>query len=139
MGIKEASGDMSYAMKIARYLSDDFAMYCGNDDITVPLLSVGASGVISVWANIMPREVHDMVADWFAGRRDKALAEQLRCLDLINGLFMEVNPIPVKEAMNLMGLKAGSFRMPMYPMAPENRARLAKLMREVGLPVREDV
>lgn len=139
MGIKEASGDMSYAMKIARYLSDDFAMYCGNDDITVPLLSVGASGVISVWANIMPQEVHDMVADWFAGRRDKALAEQLRCLDLINGLFMEVNPIPVKEAMNLMGLKAGSFRMPMYPMAPENRARLAKLMREVGLPVREDV
>lgn len=139
MGIKEAGGDMSYAMKIARYLSDDFAMYCGNDDITVPLLSVGASGVISVWANIMPREVHDMVADWFAGRRDKALAEQLRCLDLINGLFMEVNPIPVKEAMNLMGLKAGSFRMPMYPMAPENRARLAKLMREVGLPVREDV
>ena len=139
MGIKEASGDMSYAMKIARYLSDDFAMYCGNDDITVPLLSVGASGVISVWANIMPQEVHDMVADWFAGRRDKALAEQLRCLDLINGLFMEVNPIPVKEAMNLMGLKAGSFRMPMYPMAPENRAKLAKLMREVGLPVREDV
>lgn len=138
MGIKEASGDMSYAMKIARYLSDDFAMYCGNDDITVPLLSVGASGVISVWANIMPQEVHDMVADWLAGRRDKALAEQLRCLDLINGLFMEVNPIPVKEAMNLMGLKAGSFRMPMYPMAPENRARLAKLMREVGLPVRED-
>lgn len=139
MGIKEASGDMSYAMKIARYLSDDFAMYCGNDDITVPLLSVGASGVISVWANIMPQEVHDMVADWFAGRRDKALAEQLRCLDLINGLFMEVNPIPVKEAMNLMGLKAGSFRMPMYPMAPGNRAKLAKLMREVGLPVREDV
>lgn len=138
MGIKEASGDMSYAMKIARYLSDDFAMYCGNDDITVPLLSVGASGVISVWANIMPQEVHDMVADWFAGRRDKALAEQLRCLDLINGLFMEVNPIPVKEAMNLMGLKSGSFRMPMYPMAPENRAKLAKLMREVGLPVRED-
>lgn len=138
MGIKEASGDMSYAMKIARYLSDDFAMYCGNDDITVPLLSVGATGVISVWANIMPQEVHDMVADWFAGRRDKALAEQLRCLDLINGLFMEVNPIPVKEAMNLMGLKAGSFRMPMYPMAPGNRAKLAKLMREVGLPVRED-
>ena len=139
MGIKEASGDMSYAMKIARYLSDDFAMYCGNDDITVPLLSVGASGVISVWANIMPQEVHDMVADWLAGRRDKALAEQLRCLDLINGLFREVNPIPVKEAMNLMGLKAGGFRMPMYPMAPENRAKLAKLMREVGLPVREDV
>lgn len=138
IGIKEASGDMSYAMKIARYLNDDFAMYCGNDDITVPLLSVGASGVISVWANIMPREVHDMVADYLAGRHEQALAQQLRCLDLINGLFMEVNPIPVKEAMNLMGLRAGSFRMPMYPMAAENRAKLAELMRRVGLPVKED-
>ncbi len=137
MGIKEASGDMSYAMKVARYLSDDFVMYCGNDDITVPLLSVGASGVISVWANIMPREVHDMVTDYLEGRRDKALQTQLRYLDLINALFMEVNPIPVKEAMNLMGLKAGSFRMPMYPMAPENRAKLAKIMREAGLPVQE--
>ena len=137
MGIKEASGDMSYAMKVARYLSDDFVMYSGNDDITIPLLSVGASGVISVWANIMPRQVHDMVANWLAGRHEKALAEQLRCLDLINGLFMEVNPIPVKEAMNLMGLKAGAFRMPMYPMTAEHRAALAKLLREVGLPVQE--
>lgn len=135
MGIKEASGDMSYAMKIARYLSDDFAMYCGNDDITVPLLSVGASGVISVWANIMPKTCHEMVADFFAGRREQATATQLRYLDLINALFMEVNPIPVKEAMNLMGLKAGHFRMPMYPMAPENRAKLAKIMKEAGLPV----
>lgn len=139
MGIKEASGDMAYAMKIARYLSDDFVMYCGNDDITVPLLSVGASGVISVWANIMPREVHDMVTDYLEGRHEQALQTQLRYLDLINALFMEVNPIPVKEAMNLMGLKAGAYRMPMYPMAPENRAKLAKIMREAGLPVREDV
>lgn len=138
MGIKEASGDMSYAMKVARYLSDDFVMYSGNDDITVPLLSVGASGVISVWANIMPREVHDMVMDYLEGREEQARRTQLRSLDLINALFMEVNPIPVKEAMNLMGLRAGSYRMPMYPMAPENRAKLAKIMREAGLPVRED-
>lgn len=138
MGIKEASGDMSYAMKVARYLSDDFVMYSGNDDITVPLLSVGASGVISVWANIMPSEVHDMVMDYLEGREEKARRTQLRYLDLINALFMEVNPIPVKEAMNLMGLRAGSYRMPMYPMAPENRAKLAKIMREAGLPVRED-
>ena len=139
MGIKEASGDMAYAMKIARYLSDDFVMYCGNDDITVPLLSVGASGVISVWANIMPREVHDMVTDYLEGRHAQALRTQLRYLDLINALFMEVNPIPVKEAMNLMGLKAGAYRMPMYPMAPENRVKLARIMRDAGLPVREDV
>lgn len=138
MGIKEASGDMSYAMKVARYLSDDFVMYSGNDDITVPLLSVGASGVISVWANIMPSEVHDMVMDYLEGREEQARRTQLRYLDLINALFIEVNPIPVKEAMNLMGLRAGSYRMPMYPMAPENRAKLAKIMREAGLPVRED-
>ena len=138
MGIKEASGDMSYAMKVARYLSDDFVMYSGNDDITVPLLSVGASGVISVWANIMPSEVHDMVMDYLEGREEQARRTQLRYLDLINALFMEVNPIPAKEAMNLMGLRAGSYRMPMYPMAPENRAKLAKIMREAGLPVRED-
>lgn len=138
MGIKEASGDMSYAMKVARYLSNDFVMYSGNDDITVPLLSVGASGVISVWANIMPSEVHDMVMDYLEGREEQARRTQLRYLDLINALFMEVNPIPVKEAMNLMGLRAGSYRMPMYPMAPENRAKLAKIMREAGLPVRED-
>lgn len=135
MGIKEASGDMSYAMKIARYLSDDFVMYSGNDDITIPLMSVGASGVISVWANIMPREVHDMVVDFMEGRREQAAATQLKYLDLINALFMEVNPIPVKEAMNLMGLQAGCFRMPMYPMAPENRAKLAKIMKDAGLPV----
>ena len=137
-GIKEASGDMAYAMSIARYLSDDFCMYCGNDDITVPLLSVGAKGVISVWANIMPREVHQMVADWMAGNHEAALREQLRCLDLIHALFMEVNPIPVKEAMNLMGLHAGAFRMPMYPMTDAHRAELAQRMREVGLTVRED-
>lgn len=139
MGIKEASGDISYAMKVARYLSDTFVMYSGNDDITIPLLSLGASGVISVWANIMPRECHDMVQDYMEGRRDKALQTQLRCLDLINALFMEVNPIPVKEAMNLMGMEVGPYRMPLYPMAPENRAKLAQLMRQTGLPVREGV
>ena len=79
-----------------------------------------------------------MVTDYLEGRREKAIQTQLRYLDLINALFMEVNPIPVKEAMNLMGLKAGAFRMPMYPMAPENRAKLAKIMREAGLPVQEE-
>ncbi|MBR4309215.1 MAG: 4-hydroxy-tetrahydrodipicolinate synthase [Oscillospiraceae bacterium] len=135
MGIKEASGDMSYAMQVARYLSDDFAMYSGNDDITVPLMSIGAKGVISVWANIMPTEVHNMVKDYLEGRQDKALEAQLRYLDLINGLFMEVNPIPVKEAMNLMGMKAGNYRMPLYPMAEGNREKLKKIMVAAGLSV----
>ena len=134
MAIKEASGDIGYAMKVARYLSDDFTMYSGNDDITIPLMSLGASGVISVWANVMPRTVHDMVTDYLAGRHEKALQTQLRYLDLINALFMEVNPIPVKTAMNLMGLQAGHFRMPMYPMAPENLGRLKRIMCEAGLP-----
>ena len=73
MAIKEASGDIGYAMKVARYLSDDFTMYSGNDDITIPLMSLGASGVISVWANVMPRTVHDMVTDYLAGRHEKAI------------------------------------------------------------------
>ena len=93
---------------------------------------------LSVHPNVMPRTVHDMVTDYLAGRHEKALQTQLRYLDLINALFMEVNPIPVKTAMNLMGLQAGHFRMPMYPMAPENLGRLKRIMREAGLPVQED-
>ena len=133
MGIKEASGNMSYAVKIARYLSEDFRMYCGNDDITVPLLSLGASGVISVLANVVPRETHNMVWDYLRGDHQKALEAQLRYLDLINDLFLEVNPIPVKEALNLMGMEAGGYRLPLTPMAEQNRARLRAAMEGVGL------
>lgn len=133
MGIKEASGNMSYAVKIARYLSEDFRMYCGNDDITVPLLSLGASGVISVLANVVPRETHNMVWDYLRGDHQKALEAQLRYLDLINDLFLEVNPIPVKEALNLMGMEVGGYRLPLTPMAEQNRARLRAAMEGVGL------
>ena len=135
-GIKEASGDISYAVKIARYLSDDFQMFCGNDDITLPLLSLGASGVISVWANIMPAACHQMVTDYLEGRREQALKAQLKYLDLINGLFMEVNPIPVKEAMNLMGMNVGGYRLPLCPMSSEYREKLAGIMRQAGLDVK---
>jgi 4-hydroxy-tetrahydrodipicolinate synthase len=76
-----------------------------------------------------------MVTDWLEGRHEEAVAAQLKYLDLINALFMEVNPIPIKEAMNLMGLKAGHYRMPLYPMAPENRAKLAAIMQAAGLTV----
>lgn len=133
IGIKEASGDIAYAAKIARYLSDDFAMYCGNDDITVPLLSLGALGVISVWANVMPRECHDMVFDYLEGRGAQAAKAQLEHLELINNLFLEVNPIPVKEAMNLMGFGVGGYNLPLYPMAPDNRDKLAAVMEREGL------
>lgn len=132
-GIKEASGSISYAAGIARYLSDDFVMYSGNDDMIVPLLSLGASGVISVWANVMPQESHDLVMNYLNGDTKKSLEIQLRYLDLIHALFYEVNPIPVKEAMNLMGMNVGGFRLPLYPMSEANKARLADAMKEAGL------
>ena len=132
-GIKEASGDLSYAMKISHCIGPDFALWCGNDDITIPLLSIGGSGVISVWANIMPRECHDMVMDYLDGRRERAVATAVKYLDLMNGLFMEVNPIPVKTALNLMGKEAGPFRLPLCSMAEENEAKLRGLMEKAGL------
>lgn len=132
-GIKEASGNLSYAANIARYLSDDFVMYSGNDDIILPMLALGASGVISVLANVVPSETHDMVMNYLNGDREKALAAQLKYLDLIHALFCEVNPIPVKEALNLMGMQAGVYRLPLTRMAQPNRERLEKAMKEVGL------
>ncbi len=132
-GIKEASGDMSYAMKIAHCVGPDFALWSGNDDITLPLLSIGGSGVISVWANIMPRACHDMVMDYLEGRREQAAAAAVKYLDLMNGLFLEVNPIPVKTAMNLMGLEAGPFRLPLCEMTEAHAAQLRGLLEEAGL------
>jgi len=132
-GIKEASGDMSYAMKIAHCIGPDFALWCGNDDITIPLLSIGGSGVISVWANVMPRQCHDMVLDYLEGRRERAVAAAVENLDLMNGLFMEVNPIPVKTALNMMGKDAGAFRMPLCEMSESHQAALRALLEKAGL------
>lgn len=132
-GIKEASGDMSYAVKIARCVGPDFALYSGNDDITVPILSVGGSGVISVYANVMPAMCHQIVADYLAGDRAKALENHLRYLQLMNDLFLEVNPIPVKAALNLMGLEAGPMRLPLCGMSREHTERLRDTLREAGV------
>ena len=132
-GIKEASGDMSYAMKIAHCVGPDFALWSGNDDITIPLLSIGGSGVISVWANVMPREVHDMVMDYLEGRREQAVATAVKYLDLANGLFMEVNPIPVKTALNMMGKEVGPFRLPLYEMTQAHQAQLWQLLQQAGV------
>ena len=107
--------------------------YGGNDDITLPLLSIGGSGVISVWANVMPRECHDLVMDYLEGRREQAAAAAVKYLPLMNGLFMEGNPIPVKTALNLMGRDVGPFRLPLCEMAPANEARLRALLEEAGL------
>lgn len=133
MGIKEASGNMSYACKIARYLGPDFAMYSGNDDITVPILSVGGSGVISVLANILPKQTHDMVMSYLSGDTAAATAAQLRYLELINSLFLEVNPIPVKAALNMMGWEVGPCRMPLYEMSQGAAQRLRAALEEAGL------
>lgn len=132
-GIKEASGDMSYAMKIAHCIGPDFALYSGNDDITIPLMSIGGSGVISVYANVMPAMCHQIVADWVGGNQARALANHLKYLKLMNDLFMEVNPIPVKAAMNMMGLNVGPMRLPLCGMSAEHQAAMENTLREAGL------
>ena len=133
MGIKEASGNMSYAMKIAKFVSEDFALYSGNDDIAVPIMSIGGSGVISVSANCIPKETHDMIFDYINGDVKKAAEAQLKYLEFINNLFIEVNPIPVKEALNLMGMNVGGYRFPLTFMADANKKKLEQSMKEIGI------
>lgn len=133
MGIKEASGSISYATSVARHLTPDFRMYSGNDDMIVPILSLGGSGVISVWANVQPRLCHDLVMSYLDGDCKASLDMQLAGLDLVHALFCEVNPIPVKAALAMMGIIEENYRMPLYPMADANRDRLSKVLKEAGL------
>ena len=126
--IKEASGNISYAAHIAKLLDDDFIMFSGNDDMIVPILSLGGSGVISVLSNVIPAKVHEMTASYFAGDTEKAREIQLKYLDLIDALFCEVNPIPVKEAMNQMGLNVGPYRLPLCEISPAGRERVRKAL-----------
>ncbi len=127
-GIKEASGNISYAAKIARLVSDDFVMFSGNDDMIVPILSLGGSGVISVLANICPRETHEMVASYLRGDVEQARLLQLRYLELIDALFCEVNPIPVKEAMNQLGMDVGGYRLPLYEISAAGREQVRRAL-----------
>ena len=127
-GIKEASGNISYAAKIAKLLSDDFCMFSGNDDMIVPMMSLGAAGVISVWANICPKQSHDLVAAYQAGDVEKARKIQLEHLDLINALFCEVNPIPVKEAMNQLGMNVGGYRLPLCEISESGRETVRRAL-----------
>jgi 4-hydroxy-tetrahydrodipicolinate synthase len=131
--IKEASGSITYATMCAQYLSSDFRMFSGNDDIVVPLMSLGASGVISVWANVAPRTVHDLCANWLSGNTAAALKTQIDNLELIHSLFCEVNPIPVKAAMNEMGFCSNDIRLPLTEMEDGNRAKLVALMKKHGI------
>ncbi|MFS0986557.1 4-hydroxy-tetrahydrodipicolinate synthase [Enterococcus durans] len=132
IGIKEASGDISYVMAVARLLNETFVLYSGNDDMILPVLSVGGSGVISVWANIKPKQVHDLVSAFNNGNIEKAQAIQLDALPLIHALFSETNPIPVKAAMEILGLPAGPLRLPLVSLAEEKKERLARLLELKG-------
>ena len=124
VAIKEASGNISYAAHIARLLSDDFTMLSGNDDMIVPILSLGGSGVISVLSNIVPSEVHALTKAWFDGDPDRARELQLKYLDLVDALFCEVNPIPVKEALNQLGKSVGGYRLPLCEIGEAGRERV---------------
>ena len=116
---KEASGNVSAIAKTAALCGDELAIYSGNDDQILPLLALGGIGVISVLANVAPRETHDICRLYFEGKHAESLALQLRLLELIEALFCDVNPIPVKEAMNLLGHDAGQCRMPLAPLNSE--------------------
>ena len=132
-GIKEASGNISYATNIAQYLSDDFVMYSGNDDMITSMMALGASGVISVLANCLPQETHQIVQDYLDGNVKESLEKQLKYLDFIHALFMEVNPIPVKQALNYMGKEVGGYRLPLCEMDEEHAKILKATMEDLGL------
>ena len=131
--IKEATGDISFVANVMNYTDGKIDLYSGNDDQIVPVLSLGGKGVISVLANIAPKETHDMVAKYLEGNVQESLALQMKYLELIHNLFSEVNPIPVKKAMNLMGMNVGGLRLPLTEMSQEKVAVLEQEMKKVGL------
>lgn len=134
--IKEASGNISQVAQIAQLTDGNIDIYSGNDDQIVPLLSLGGKGVISVLANVAPDETHDICERYFKGDVKGSLELQLNVLPLVNKLFCEVNPIPVKKAMNLLGWEVGSLRMPLTEMTEANAALLAEEMKAFGLHVK---
>ncbi|WP_394922946.1 4-hydroxy-tetrahydrodipicolinate synthase [uncultured Robinsoniella sp.] len=133
VGIKEASGNISQIAKLMQLTGGKIDLYSGNDDQVVPLLSLGGKGVISVLSNIAPQQTHDMVEKYLQGDTEGSLKIQLDALPLINALFSEVNPIPVKKAMNLMGMEVGPLRGPLTEMEDANAEKLAKEMVDFGL------
>ena len=135
VAIKEASGNISQVAEIARLCGEDFAIYSGNDDQIVPILSLGGIGVISVLANVLPKETHDIVEKYLSGDIEEARKLQLSLNELVSSLFIEVNPIPVKAAMNLMGLEAGELRLPLVEISETNLKVLANNMKKCGIEI----
>ena len=135
VGVKEASGNISQIAKVKLLCGDDIDLYSGNDDQVVPILSLGGIGVISVLSNVAPKETHNMVMDYLNGDVDKARQMQLKAIPLIDALFSEVNPIPVKKALNLMGWEAGPLRAPLTEMEASRAEVLKKPMKDFGIKV----
>jgi 4-hydroxy-tetrahydrodipicolinate synthase len=135
VGIKEASGNISQVAKIMELTDGKVDLYSGNDDQIVPLLSLGAKGVISVLSNVAPKETHDICEKFFQGDIAGSRKLQLRALPLVEQLFCEVNPIPVKRAVTLMGMDCGPLRMPLTQITAEHENALKKAMRDFGIPM----
>ena len=133
VAVKEASGNLSQVAEIAALVGPDFDIYSGNDDQILPVLSLGGKGVISVLSNVAPKETRDMVAKFMDGDVQGAIKLQLDAIELISALFCEVNPIPVKTALNLMGYEVGSCKLPLCDMEPKNLETLKTAMKNYGL------
>ena len=133
VGVKEASGNISQIAQLAALAKGTVDIYSGNDDQIVPILSLGGKGVISVLSNVAPQQTHDICQKFFDGDVAGSRDMQLEALDLCKALFCEVNPIPVKKALNLMGMEAGTLRMPLSEMEEANAAKLEKAMKEYGI------
>ncbi|MGN1114682.1 MAG: 4-hydroxy-tetrahydrodipicolinate synthase [Oscillospiraceae bacterium] len=133
VAVKEASGNISQVAEIAELCGDSLDIYSGNDDQIVPLMALGGKGVISVLANCMPKETHDICQYCLDNKYDEARELAFKLFDLTKALFCDVNPIPIKEAMNMMGFKAGPARLPLVKLSDENRERLYNSLKNVGL------
>ena len=133
VGLKEATGSLAQASKTMDLTDGKLDLYSGEDGLVVPLMSIGAIGVISVWSNVAPKDVHDMCMSYLNGDIKKALEIQRKGLPLVDALFSEVNPIPVKKALNLMGMEVGPLRLPLTEMEEKNAKVLEEVMRTYGL------
>ncbi len=137
VGLKEASTDVARIAEIISKVDDDFAVYSGNDNLTLPLLALGGKGVISVISNIMPKEMQFLCNSYFNGNMVKARQTQLKLLDLMNSLFINVNPIPIKDAMNTLGYNVGQPRLPLVKLSAEDYIVLSDSIQNLGLKMHE--
>ena len=136
-GIKEACGNMEQICETARLIRNKTALYSGDDNLNLAMLSIGSMGLISVASNVVPKEVGDVARLFFAGKNEEAIALQERLLSLIDIMFVEVNPIPVKKAIELLGLGSGIVRAPLTELEPQHTAEMIKILKDFGLNVKE--